>query len=98
MQRRARKATGTNPCKHAVSRLLRSRLIFSVLSLPFLFDPFRSVNSTPPKPLRGGDELTERKGKPLIVKKESEMQNEKNQTKSLGERAPEVSAQMGFKG
>lgn len=31
-----------------------------------MFDPFHSINSTPPNPLRGGDELTERKGKPWL--------------------------------
>jgi hypothetical protein len=36
-------------------------------------------------------------GKPLIVKKGIEMQNEKNKPKSLGEESSEVSVQMGFK-
>jgi len=35
--------------------------------------------------------------KPLIVKKEIEMQNGKNKPKSLGEEAPEVSVQMCLK-
>ncbi len=75
-----------------------ARLIFSVLSLPFLFIPIRPVNSTLPNSLRGSDELTGRMGKPLIVKKESDMQNEKNQSKSFDEESSEVSVQIGFKG